>query len=49
MFALKDLLNLALQELIHSVKEKPARPRWKVQLRDDYDYKSARETRHAVD
>ena len=46
----KDLLNLALQELIHSRKKKNLLDlAGKVQLRDDYDYKALRSTRHAVD
>lgn len=46
----KDLLNLALQELIHSRKKKNLLDlAGKIQLRDDYDYKALRETRHAPD
>lgn len=46
----KDLLNLALQELIHSRKKKNLLDlAGKVQLCDDYDYKALRQTRHAVD
>ena len=45
----KDLLNLALQELIRSRKKKNLLDlAGKVQLRDDYDYKALRETRHTV-
>lgn len=46
----KDLLNLALQELIYSRKKKNLLDlAGKFQLRDDYDYKALRETCHAVD
>lgn len=43
----KDLLNLALQELIHSRKKKNLLDlAGKVQFCDDYDYKALRKTRH---
>ncbi len=46
----KDLLNLALRELICSRKKQSLLDlAGKVQFRDDYDCKALRETRHAVD
>ena len=46
----KDLLNLALKELIHSRKKKNLLDlAGKVKLCDDYDYKALRENRHTVD
>ncbi len=46
----KDLLNLALKELIRSRKKKSLLDlAGKVQFHDDYDYKALREIRHAVD
>jgi len=46
----KDLLNLALKELIRARKKKSLLDlAGKVQFHDDYDYKALRATRHAVD
>jgi len=46
----KDLLNLALKELIRSRKKKSLLDlAGKVQFHDDYDYKALRATRHAAD
>lgn len=46
----KDLLNLALRELIQSYQKKDLLDlAGKVQFRSDYDHKALRATRHAVD
>jgi len=46
----KDLLNLALKELIRSRKKKSLLDlAGKVQFHDNYDYKALRATRHAAD
>jgi Arc/MetJ family transcription regulator len=45
----KDLLNLALKELIRSCKKKSLLDlAGKAQFHDDYDYKALRATRYAV-
>ncbi|MBC8123173.1 MAG: type II toxin-antitoxin system VapB family antitoxin [Gemmatimonadaceae bacterium] len=44
----KDLIHLALQELIKARQKKNLLDlAGKIQLRDDYDYKDLRQTRHA--
>ena len=46
----KELLNLALQELIRSRKKKDLLDlAGKIQLSDNYDYKVLRESRYALD
>ena len=46
----KELLNLALKELIRNKKKKNLLDlAGKIELRDDYDYKSLRSNRHGTD
>lgn len=46
----KELLNLALTELIRAKQKKNLLDlAGKIQFQDDYDYKSLRNNRHAVD
>jgi Arc/MetJ family transcription regulator len=46
----KELLHLALKELIRSKKKKNILDlAGKIEFRDDYDYKALRDNRHAAD
>ena len=46
----KELLNLALKELIRNKKKKNLLDlAGKIEFRDDYDYKSLRNNRHVAD
>jgi Arc/MetJ family transcription regulator len=46
----KELLHLALHELIHAKRKKNLLDlAGKIELRDDYDYKALRDNRHVAD